>query len=198
MTPTAEPNETPETPFRCSSAARWLPRTLAGAVLLGALISGQKIAVPARAAGMNLVAPAVALVGAILALAIVRKGGEVRLEVAVQSGFLRLGLGERHADLPFDRIESLGWASPFSGSRHWLPAAVAVDREGARWRLPGLLRNGDRLIAELIAASGRSDLQAWSETLGLERQMARSGPRIVIGYTVAAVLTAAAVVFYLT
>ena len=165
---------------------------------MAALISGQKIAAPATAAGMGLVRPAVALVGGILALAIVRKGGEVRLEVAVRAGSLRLSLGGRHVDLPFDQIASLGWASPFSGSRHWLPAAVVVDRAGRLWRLSGVLEDGDRLIAELLAAADRNDLQAWSESLGLAPRMARSGPRIVVGYAVAAAVTAAALGFYMT
>ena len=75
--------------------------------------------------------------------------------------------------------------------------AAIVDRHGARWRLPALLRDGDRLIDELVRRTGRHDLAVWAETLHLRRRMGRATIVTAAGYCAGLAFLVASAIFYL-
>ena len=75
---------------------------------------------------------------------------------------------------------------------------MLIDRWGKAWRLSALLDGGDRLIDELLAITGRSDLASWVEVLRWRRRLGRARQLCAVGYTAAAMLLVAAIVFYLT
>lgn len=186
------------TEYRCPAAARWLPRVLAGAVLAAAMIASFRIDPRANAMGWGPVRTFVVIGGAVAALLVLRKGAEVRTRVRLDEEGLTLLHGSRTAYLPFRELDSVEYSAPFSASRHWLPAAVLVDRWGKGWRLCALLDGGERLIDRLVAVTGRSDLESWVEVLSLRRRMGRAGKLCAVGYLAAAAIVAAALVFYLT
>jgi hypothetical protein len=192
--------ETPESDgrlYRCGATARWLPRILAAALLVSALLAADRLAPRVRLAGWGLFAPAVVLLGGLLALAVVRQGGEVRRTVRFSAGAVLFGEGKRRFELPFERIETLAWEPPFATRRRWVPALSLVDRDGRSWRIPAFIERGEQLIAELLRRSGRNDLAAWSEALRLASRLGRPARAVSIGYLVALVILVLGLVFYL-
>jgi len=177
--------EPPVESFACGLAARWLPRVLAGSLLVAALLAAERLQLAESVPQARAIRYGVVLIGALLALGTVRRGAEVRqvVEIGGQSVVFRERGRER--ELRFDEIDRWVWAPPFSRSRFWLPAAMLVDRSGRAWRLPALLGNGGRLIALLVRRAGRHDLEVWAETLRLPTRMGR--PRVVAasGYGIA-------------
>jgi hypothetical protein len=184
--------------YRCARAARWLPRVLAGSVLAAAMLASFRIDPRVDAMGWGPVRTFVVLGGAVVALLILRKGAEVRTVVELDGEAVTFRQGGREASLPHRDLDSLEYAPPLSASRHWLPAAVLVDRWGKAWRLSAVLERGDRLIERLAAVTGRSDLESWIEALRLRRRMGRAGRLCLIGYLAAAAILAGGLVFYLT
>jgi hypothetical protein len=182
--------------FRCDVLARWLPRLLAATVLVATLLASFRLE-SARTPAVFRARYFVVLVGAVCALWIVRQGGELRVRLRLVGDALIFEDGRRRSRLPFDQIDSLSYAPPFSVVRSWLPATLLFDRQGRSWRVSALLRSGDHLIAELVRRTGRHDLQVWSETLRLEGRMGRASIAIGTGYLVGVTILAAALVFYL-
>ena len=182
--------------FRCGLAARWLPRVLAAAVLVAAVLAAFRFDPHEVLSASKYLRNLVAVLGGVLALWIVRKGGEVRTAFAIGEDELLVRHGAREYSLRLEDLDRLAYETPFAQSRTWLPALVLRDRFGQAWRVPALLSEGDRFIEELLAGTGRNDLRAWSETLRLDEVMARAGRRVLIGYLAAAAVLAAGLVYY--
>ncbi len=174
--------------FRCSAAARWLPRTLAAAVLVSAMILSMRIYAGVAGSGWSHSRTFVILVGAAVALMIVRAGGMVRVELSLLDEALHLRVGKYERELPYELIVSLGYDTPFVKPREWLPAMVLIDRFNKAWRIPALLVDGDRFVTQLTAAAGRDDLRSFASAHDLVRKMRATRSRLVVGYSVAAAL----------
>jgi hypothetical protein len=186
-----------ELPHRCGVAARWLPRTLAASVLIATLLVSARIESWRAVPGVQSFRLLLVLAAAVLALWIVRKGGEVRMRIGVRGEEVAFAVGSRQAVLRLDDVEGLRFEPPLAATRHWLPAAVLLDREARYWRLPAVLEHGDQLVRELLEASGREDLRTWDEVYSLRRRMGRPGRTVALGYTLAGALILAAGIFYL-
>jgi len=189
--------------YRCSIAARWLPRALAGATLTAALLAAYGLDPQARVGGSGVMRGLVVALGAILALWLLRAGGELRLEVdlpardAGSDAPVRLRRGGRQVNVEPSRLARFEYHSPFAASRSWVPAMVLRDRYGLALRLPAMLEAGDRMVSELVAWSGRDDLEAWVDALGLRRRMGRASRLVATGYVVAVAILLGGVVLYL-
>ncbi len=185
------------TVYRCSAAARWLPRVLAGSLLTCALAIGRTLD-PGRqvpiSGGVGLL---VAVAGAFLALQIVRGGSEVRAVISLHDLGVEFAAGEHKLTLPWSSIRSLDFVPPFLSLRRWLPAGRLIDDESRPWRLPALLEDGDRLIEDLLDRADRSDLRSWSEARGVGRKMGRAVPYLVAGYGMAGLLLLLTVIWVL-
>ena len=135
--------------FRCTAAARWLPRTLAASTLVSAMILSTRIYPGVADMGWSHTRTLVVVVGATLALGIVRSGGMVRAEFSLAAEFLRLRIGRHERVLPYEQVVSMIYETPFVKPREWLPALVLIDRFGKRWRIPSLLADGERFVPPL-------------------------------------------------
>jgi hypothetical protein len=186
-----------ETVFRGGTAARWLPRVLAAAVLVAALLAAYRFDPTDVLLASRYLRRGVAVVGAVLAWWILRKGTEARAVLALRAEELVFRYGAREYSLRHEDVDRLGYETPFAQSRPWLPALVLRDRFGQPWRISGLIDDGDKLLGELLRRTGRNDLQAWAETLNLQGVMARARRRVLIGYLVAAAIVVAGIVYYL-
>ena len=173
------------TAYRCGSAARWLPRTMAVAVLVAGLLAVARVDPDAGVPGTGTFRILLVAAAAVAALWVVRKGAEVRLQVSLQTGALVFERGIHRVELPLDAIDAIGYEPPFGASRSWLPAAVLVDRDGDRWRLSALLGSGERLVEEIVGEGGRESLRAWASAHRVPERMARSALRVRIGYVAA-------------
>ncbi len=182
--------------FRCGLAARWLPRILGGAVLAAATLAALRLDLQGDHPLLFHVRNFTALVGGLLALFIVRKGAEVRRVIEVDDDGLSFTYRSRTSVLRFEEITRLGYAGPFADGRNWLPAMLLHDRDRRSWRVPALVGEGERLLAIFLKNAGRSDLESWAEALALARRMASSGRRTAIGYTLAAAVLLAGLLYY--
>ena len=196
MTPTTADASEQLPQFRCGLAARWLPRAMAAAILVTAMLASWRIDERVSQTVWGYARHAVVLAGALAALGLLRQGGEVRVDVRLEEGRLEFVHGARATSLRLADIDSLRYAPPFSVTRHWLPATVLLDRWGKVWRLSALLVDGGELIRGLLERAARNDLSSWAEVHRLEARMGRAGQRVVIGYAVAAALILAAGLFY--
>ncbi len=180
--------------YRCNLAARWLPRVLAAAILIGALVAGYRLADTAMGARFRFV-----LVGsaALIALFVVRAGAEVRLAIRPQAEGLAFRLGRARSLLRYDRIDSLRFEGPFASGLRWIPTVVLISNRGDSWRIPALIADGEGLIDDLIRLSGREDLASWVDALGLKQRFRRVRSTLLAGYGAAAAIAAAGIVFYL-
>lgn len=186
----------PERLYRCGVAARWLPRTLAAAVLATAMLSAFRI----DATGEPLlptVRQVVIFAGALLALGVARKGSEVRCTFGVTSDAVSVAVGSRSLGLGLEEIQRLDYAAPFAGSLNWLPAAVLIDRDGRSWRVPALVDEGDQLFVDLLRRAERHDLDSWAEAYHIVPRMGRYRMRIRMGYAVAAAILLVGIGYYL-
>jgi len=184
------------TSFRCSFAARWLPRALAGSLLAAATLAAFRMDPHGVLFRSTYLRNGMALAGGLLALWIIRKGAEVRSIVSVGDAGLVISHGSRSHTIPFDRMSRLGYAAPFAATRNWLPAMLLWDENRVCWRILSLLRDGERLLTLMLEKAGREDLAAWAETLRLQRRMEASGRRIAVGYIISAAILAAGLVYY--
>jgi len=189
-------NERAAARFSCGSAARWLPRALAGAVLVVAMFTVARLQAEPAVYGVRTFRMVLLVAAAAAALWIVRKGGEVRLIVSVAEDRVDFELGSRSAGVAYEEIDAVGYEAPFGPSRSWLPAAVLLDRQGRVWRLSGLLSDGERLVDEFVGRCGREDLAAWIDAQGIRSKMGRAALRIRIGYAVVLVVISAGLGFY--
>jgi len=181
--------------YRCGLAARWLPRALAAAVLVAAVLAAFRFDPHEVLSASKYLRNLVAVLGGVLALWVVRKGGEVRTAFAVGADELLIRHGAREYSLRLEDLDRLAYETPFAQSRTWLPALVLRDRFGQAWRVPAFLNGGDRFLEELVAGTGRNDLRAWAETLRLGEIMGRAGRRVLIGYVASAAILAAGLVY---
>ncbi len=180
--------------YRCNLLARWLPRVLAAAILIAALVAGYRLADTALGARFRSVLVAGA---ALIALFVIRTGAEVRLSIRPQPEGLAFRLGRVRSLLRYDRIESLRYEGPFASGFRWIPAVVLISNRGDSWRIPALLADGEGLIDDLIKLSGREDLGSWVAALGLRKRFGRVRSTLLAGYGAAAAIAAAGIVFYL-
>ena len=148
--------------YRCGTAARWLPRTVAGTVLVAGLLAVGRLDAGRAVPGAHTFRALLIVATAIAALWIVRKGAEVRLQVRVDDTALTFEWGRSSVSLPLDKIDAIRYEPPFGASRNWLPAAVLVDRDGREWRLSALLGSGDRLVDDIVRLGGREGLATWA------------------------------------
>lgn len=186
----------PERFYGCGAAARWLPRTLAAAVLATAMFGALRIDGSGDAL-IPTVRRLVIVAGALLALGVARKGSEVRCRFGLTDRALTVAVGSRRFDLELAAIQRLDYASPFSGSLNWLPATVLVDKDGRSWRVPALVNEGDELFEDLLRRTDRHDLDSWAEVYRIVPRMARYSFRIRFGYGVAAAIALVGVGYYL-
>lgn len=182
---------------RCSAAARWLPRLLAGAILAAGTLVALRIDPHSTVSGSRVFRTLLVVTAAVAALWVVRRGAELRVAVAVAPEGLLFGAGSRELRLRFEEIAAMRYEPAFGASRSWLPAAVLVDRDGRSWRLSGLLAHGERLTAEILSASGRQDLASWVEAHRIDRRMAGAARRTGVGYFAALAILGSATLFYL-
>ena len=177
-----------------SAAARWLPRTLAAAVMIASTILSARIYTGVAGTGWSHSRTLVILAGAACALVIVRSGGMVRAEFSLTKEALRLRIGKHTLELPYELIVSLTYETPFVRPREWLPAMVLTDRFGKRWRVPALLTDGETFVTDLTRAVGRDELRSFASAHRLTNRMAASRGRLIWGYSLALGLVLAAIV----
>ena len=178
--------------FRCTAAARWLPRALAAAVLVSAMILSTRIYTGVAGTDGSHARTLVVVVGAIFALAIVRSGAMVRAEFSLTAKALRLRIGRHERELPYEQVVSMIYETPFVKPREWLPALVLIDRFGKRWRVPSFLADGERFVTDLTEAAARDDLRSFASARDLSAKMAATRGRLVWGYSFALALIFAA------
>ena len=166
------------TTYRCGVAARWLPRALAGSILVSVLPVLLRSDPDSRVAGSGPFHTGLILLVALVGLWVLRRGGELRLVIEIRADRMLFGAGSRQAELRFSQIDALRYEAPFAATRTWLPATVLIDRDGTCWRLSALLERGHLLIEELLARSGREDLAAWVDALNVRGRMAESSRRV--------------------
>jgi hypothetical protein len=182
--------------YRCSLAARWLPRVLAATVLVAAVLAAYRFDPHQVLSASRYLRSLLVVLGAALALWIVRKGGEVRTSFAVTAEELLIRHGSREYSLRLQDLDRLAYETPFAQSRTWLSALVLRDRFGQTWRVSAYLRQGDRFLEELLARTGRSDLRAWADTLRLREIMARADRRLLLGYGASVLILAAGLIYH--
>ena len=185
----------PERLYGCGFAARWLPRTLAAAVLVTAMFSASRIDGSGDSLLTN-VRRFVVVAGALVALGVARKGSEVRCRFGLTDDALTVLVGSRRFGLDLADIQRLDYAAPFAGSLSWLPATVLVDKDGGSWRVPALVHAGDELFEELLRKADRHDLDSWAEVYRIVPRMGRYSFRIRVGYVVAAAIALVGVGYY--
>jgi hypothetical protein len=185
-----------EVEFRCRAAARWMPRTLSAAFLVGAMLAAFRLDAAKYLTFGPSVQGGVVVVGGIVALWILRAGAEARLRVRFDGGLLHFSAGSRNAALKLDAVDRLDREAPFGPSRRLFPAVVILDRDGRPWRVPVVIRPGEPLVREIVARTGRSDLEAWAESLRLEAWMRGGQWFVVAGYALAAAIVGIGWLFY--
>ena len=191
-------SEPPVSSYVCGPAARWLPRALAGSVLVAGLLAVAGIGSQAKiplSQGFRLL---LMMTTAAMALWIVRKGGEVRIRVSVDAQGIVFEAGSHRRSVVFEKIEALRFEGPFGPSRSWLSATVVVDKTEREWRLSGLLARGEELIDEIVQKSAREDLAAWADAHRIREKMARATLRVRAGYTAAFVVVILAAAYSLS
>jgi hypothetical protein len=182
--------------YRCSAAARWLPRILAASLLAAGLLAAFHFE---RSPGVPYASQFEAfliLVGGVVAFWVIKTGAEVRLRLRFEGTRLWFSYGGRSAPLELAKIERFEYAAPFVAGRRWLAAAQIIDQNGAVWRVPALLSDGGEWLDELLRRTDRSDLDAWAEALRLRERMARPDRHLVAGYGTALGLIAVSTIFY--
>ncbi len=180
--------------YACPAAARRLSWVLAAALVAASAILAARIdpagRLPNSAVMKGLLVAAAAVLGARIALSL----SELRLTARVRERDVLLELRGRMAALAWEDIERVDWDPPFRHYSRWSPALVLVDRRGRRFRIPALVTGGDRLVADLLEAAGRSDLSNQAAAQSLAKRMARSRRWTAAAYAAAACAMVAAAV----
>jgi len=182
--------------YACGPAARWLPRVVAAAILIGAMLVAYRFDLHRSLTFTRSLQGLLVVLGAAIGLWIVRSGAELRLRVGIVREGVRFDYGKGAVTLAYDDVQRFDFEPPLSSSRRLWPTTVLLDDRGRAWRLPALLRDGDLLIRELVSVSGREDLATWAESLNLARRMGRSATLVAAGYVLAGAVVAAAFAFY--
>ncbi len=165
--------------YRCGAAARALPRVLVLAVGVALIL----LLVP-RVGRLPIGIGALAIVAAALvSYRILAQGAELRWAIALDDEALVFERRSEDVVVRFDEIAALGREPVLAIGRSWIPAVTVVDRAGRTHRIPVLIRNGESLLAGLIERSGRDDLAAWAQALGLAPRLARARA-LVVGFIV--------------
>jgi hypothetical protein len=185
-----------EPTYRCGSAARWLPRSLGGAVLLVMLLVAfdDRGSTGAVEGGVRRF---LGFAGAVVALWIVRSGAELHATFRLIDRALVIARGRAESRLDLDAIERLDFAPAFSRPGIWVSAAVLVDRAGVGWRVPALLDGGAVFVRELVERAGRQDLRSWAEERDLARRMGRTRMRLWVGHGIATGVAASGIARWL-
>jgi hypothetical protein len=182
----------PEERFLCSALARRLPLILVAAMVAAAAILAARIDPAGRVPNSGVMKGLLVAAAAVLGVRIFLSLSELRLSARLRGGDLLLELRGRMASLSWDDILRLDWDPAFRHYGRWPPALVLIDRRAQRFRLPALIAGGDRLVADLLARSGRADLAAWAGAHRIEARMARARWWTAAGYVAAACVVAVA------
>ena len=180
--------------FRCSTAARWIPVALAGAMLLGAVVLAVRIDPDRRLPGAGAMRVLLVAAAAVLGMRISLSLRELGLRLRFRSEGVLFELRGRSLTLDYGEVRHLDWDPAFRHYAKWLPALVLVDRRARRHRVPALLEEGDRFVLEFVSRSGRTDLADWVEVHRIAGRMARARSWVVVFYAAAACAVAAAAV----
>lgn len=193
--PSAEPAvSAPGGTFRCSTAARWIPVALAGAMLLGAVVLAVRIDPDRRLPGAGAMRVLLVAAAAVLGMRISLSLRELGLRLRFRSEGVLFELRGRSLTLDYGEVRHLDWDPAFRHYAKWLPALVLVDRRARRHRVPALLEEGDRFVLEFVSRSGRTDLADWVEVHRIAGRMARARSWVVLFFAAAACAVAAAAV----
>ncbi len=182
--------------FVCGRTALWMPRVLAGAVLVSGMLAAFRVDGYAELQFSSGLLATVVVFSAFLAIWILRAGAEVRLRVRFDGGLVLFEIGNSATGVTFANLDRFEFEGPIGVSKRLFPATVLLDKDGKTWRLPVALDRGAELIRQIVLRSGRSDLEAWADTLHLERRMRRGVWFTRGGYLVATLSLAAAAWFY--
>lgn len=181
--------------YRCSAAGVWLPRTLAAATLVAAMLISTRIDSGVIGSAGYARGAIVALAG-FLGLIIIRTGAWAGAIYRIHDDRLEVCFSAKdRRELPFEQINSLTYDVSFARRRQWLPAMILVDRFGVAWRVPSLLDRGDQFVRDLLELCGRDDLASFASAHRLEARMAGHRKRILFGYAVAGVIVVAAALY---
>ncbi|HXV77144.1 MAG TPA: hypothetical protein VD788_12575 [Candidatus Polarisedimenticolaceae bacterium] len=181
--------------YRCSTAARWLPRVIGASLLIATMLGAFRVEAR-KYTPLPYFQRLVVLAGALVALAVVRRGAELRRSFGLAGDELVVAVGARRSRLSLAEIERLYFAAPFAGTTSWIAATVLVDRDGRQWRLPALIRDGGELVTACLARAGRNDLEAWADAYRVVAKMGRASLHVWVGYATAAALLAVSVAYY--
>jgi len=184
-----------EASYRCSKAGVWLPRVLAAATLIAAVLISMRID-DSVIGNASYARGALAAAGGFLGLVIIRTGAWAGAIYRLRDDALEICFSAKdRRELPFEQINSLTYDVPFARRRQWLPAMILVDRFGVAWRVPSILNHGDQFVRDLLAACGRDDLASFASAHRLEARMARYARRVQFGYGLALLIVIAATLY---
>ena len=181
--------------WRCSTAAIWLPRVLAGVVLIVAYIMSRTMDPGDLYQGSSLYRGLSVVIGTLIALWILKQGAVVRWTVQVGPLGVIFQAGNKSNQLEYRDITTIDYHWPFSAGRHWVPAVVLEDRFGGRWRIPSFIDGGSELLQQLLEATGRTDLTVWAEARDIGTSMGRGIGSLKVWYVIAALILVWGVLF---
>ena len=170
---------------RCTGGGIWMPRLLAGAVLVAAVIASRTMDPDELFASSQVYRWLVIVLGGIIALWILKDGGIVRWSVQASESGLVFRAGRKENVLEYRDIVHIDYHLPFSSGRHWVPAMVLQDRLGTDWRVPSFIQDGGDLVVELLKQADRSELDAWADARRIRKRMGRGLGSLWAWYLVA-------------
>lgn len=179
---------------RSTRAARWLPRVLAGSVLAAAMIGARGMDPENVVSGSDTARLLVTVFGAALAWWLVRTGGEARVSVRAGDDGVEFRAGSHRRVLEYRDMTAVRFQVPFEARWRWLPALVLVDRFGAGWRVPAFIERGPELLRRILERCPAEEAVRWAEARRVDRSLERSRRFVPIGYVVAVVVLAAALI----
>ena len=180
---------------RCTSGGIWMPRLLAGAVLVTAVIASRTMDPDELFSSSQVYRGLVMVLGGIIALWVLKDGGIVRWSVQAGDQGLIFRSGRKENVLEYRDIVHIDYHLPFSAGRHWLPALVLQDRLGTSWRIPSFITDGSGLVAELLERADRSELDAWADARRVSQRMGKSAGSLRFWYGVAAMVLVFGLIF---
>ncbi len=180
---------------RCSRGGIWLPRVLAAAVLLAAVIASRTLDPDHLFASSRIFRPLVIVLGGIVALWILKDGGIVRWSVRAGESGLVFRVGRKENLLEYRDIVHIDYHLPFSDGRHWLTAMVLTDRLEGHWRIPSFIGDGKGLLEELLRQADRNELIAWSDARRIPVRIGRGAGSLGLWYGVAGTVLALGLLF---
>ena len=91
------------------------------------------------------------LSGLALGFGVIKYGALAVASFELDDEDLIVKLGAHERRLPYEQVTQLKYDGPFERRRQWLPALIVLDRFGVGWRVPSLIRDGDRFVDALTA-----------------------------------------------